>query len=358
MHEIQIRKYSELSPDELAFWAETQATEPALASPYFHPGFTSAVDSVRSDVRVATIRRAGRLEALFPFQLGHWGLGKPVGGKLSDYHGLIARPGVELKLAELIRACGLASFEFDHLPAAQTAFASAVATTGSSPYLDLSGGYPAYATRKREAGSDTIAKTAQKARKLQREQGELTYDWHDPQPETLAQLRVWKSEQYLRTGLSDIFRFPWTVRLLETILARSTDDFGALVSVLRVRGKPAAILYALRSRGVAHAWFTAYNRELAAYSPGLILFLRFAEAAESRGISRLDLGRGDERFKASLATAAAPVCEGVIDSPAFAVWLRNGWRRTRKWALENSLARSASAPIQWLKPVREWLAYE
>ena len=99
----------------------------------------------------------------------------------------------------------------------------AVSATGSSPCLDLSGGYPAYCARKRETGSDTIAKTAQKARKLQREQGELTYDWHDPRPETLSQLRRWKSEQYLRTGLSDIFRFPWTVRLLDALRAHGMD---------------------------------------------------------------------------------------------------------------------------------------
>ena len=60
----------------------------------------------------------------------------------------------------------------------------------------------------------------------------------------------------------------------------------------------------MRCRNVLHLWFPTYDEELGKYSPGNIYFVEQAAAAEQLGIRRIDLGGGNERFKASLRSLA------------------------------------------------------
>jgi CelD/BcsL family acetyltransferase involved in cellulose biosynthesis len=64
-------------------------------------------------------------------------------------------------------------------------------------------------------------------------------------------------------------------------------------------------------------WFPAYDREFARYSPGTILTLRIAEAAAAAGLEHVDLGKGDEPYKARLATRTLTLGEGALalDTP-------------------------------------------
>src|SRR6185312_6233242 len=121
--------------------------------------------------------------------------------------------------------------------------------------------------------------------------------------------------------------------------------------------KVAAVCLSLRSRGVLHSWFTAYNPELHQYSPGLTLFVRLAEEAEQLGIRKIDLGRGEERYKWSLATGSVELSEGSVSSRSLATLLRASWRQTRDWAARSPLSSSVGLPGKLLKPIREWLAY-
>ena len=122
-------------------WSEIQAAEPALESPYFRPEFTQAVAQVRRDVEVAVMLQGNEAVGFLPFQRGPLNIGKPVGGKLSDYHGVIARSGAQIDTAELLRACRLAGWDFDHLVTTQPSFEPFATGRGESPYLDLSQGY-------------------------------------------------------------------------------------------------------------------------------------------------------------------------------------------------------------------------
>ena len=90
MFEFEIIPAQQLASDDSRLWAGMQQQNPALDSPYFRPEFTQAVAAVRNDVWVAIIRRNGAAVGYFPFQRGKLNLGKPVGGKLSDYHGIIS----------------------------------------------------------------------------------------------------------------------------------------------------------------------------------------------------------------------------------------------------------------------------
>lgn len=354
MLDIEFQRTQQLSAEDRQAWDEFQRRDPSLDSGYFCPEFTQAVAAVRDDVEVAVLRRAGKAVGFFPFQRSALNLGKPVGGKLSDYHGVIAERGVSVNPEQLVRACGLSGWDFDHLVATQTAFQPYVRAAGDSPYLDLTQGFEHYARERREAGSDTLAKLNRKIRKLEREQGELQFAWHDPSDEVLETLQGWKSAQYRATGFTDVFEFPWTKDLLRQIVSNSRDDWGATVSTLRVGGRLAAACYSLRSRQVMHAWFNAYDAELAAYSPGLVLFERMARAAEAQGVTKIDLGKGDERYKRSLASAATPLWEGSVELNSLSVWLRRGWRRTRGWLEGSSMGQM---PARLTKPIRQWMAF-
>lgn len=357
MFEFDLASPKEMSDDDWRLWGEMQQENASLDSPYFRPEFTQAVAAVRGDVHVAVMRERGRAVGYFPFQRGKLGLGKPVGGKLSDYHGLIARGDLPLNAEQLLRASGLAGWDFDHLAAGQSAFAPYVRREAESPYLDLSAGFERYASDRRAAGSDTLANLARKIRKFEREQGELCFCWHDAAEETFQTLLRWKSAQYRATGLADVFEFPWTIALLRQISSSSANDFGATVASLRAGDRLAAICYCLRSRGVLHAWFNAYDPQLAAYSPGIVLFEQMARQAEENSITKIDLGKGDERYKRSLASAATPIAEGGIELSSLSVWLRSGWRRTRDWVQTSPLAGAAKVPKKFVQPIREWMAF-
>jgi CelD/BcsL family acetyltransferase involved in cellulose biosynthesis len=170
-------------------------------------------------------------------------------------------------------------------------------------------------------------------------------------------MKSWKSAQLVRTGLPDVFAFPWTLALIARLRDHQGDDFSAPLTVLRAGDKVAAVCLSIRSRDILHAWFTAFNPELPQYSPGLTLFVRLAEEAQQLGIRKIDLGRGSERYKWSLASGSVEVGEGSVSMRSLATLLRASWRRTRDWVAGSPLASQISMPGKLLKPLREWLAY-
>jgi CelD/BcsL family acetyltransferase involved in cellulose biosynthesis len=353
---IRQRSVATLSQADWTLWSQLQESQPLLASPYFRPEFTRAVAHVRDDVEIALIQQDGRTAGFFPYQRGTLNIGKPVGGKLSDYHGIIVPADLQLDPKWLVRQCFLAAWDFDHL-VAQQAFWPYAAVREESPYLDLSAGFEAYCQGRRAAGSDVVAKTNQKARKCQREIGPLSFEFNCQDDGIFRLLLAWKSDQYRRTSLPDVFSFDWTVRLLQRLRLLDSERLGVPLSVLRVAGKPAAIALSLRSRGVLHCWFIAYDLELAQYSPGQIFFLRFAEAAAAQGVTTIDLGKGDERYKWSLASGGIPLWEGTVGCPSLSLWLRDGWRRTRDWVNNSALREPTKLPAKLIQPLRDWMAY-
>lgn len=353
-HSLTVRTVTpnRLTDSEWTQWTEWQHRNPALASPYFRAEFTQAVHRVRDDVEVAVFEQAGRPAGFLPFQRGKLNIGKPVGGKLCDFHGCIAQAGFEFDPHQFLVAARLASWDFEHVPADQVSFTPFVASRERAPGLELKDGYAGWCEQRKAQGSQVVSKTMQKVRKLAREQGELTLELQSTSEEVFETLLKWKSAQYIASGLSDVFAFPWTRQLIEDLRAPAGAEFGGYLSVLRAGQKVVAICYSLRSRHVMHAWFTAYDQELSVYSPGLVMFLKLTEAWPAVGITRFELGKGDERFKWNLATDSQELLEGSISRPTLATWLRSGWRSTKEWLESSPLASTA------MKPIRGWLAYK
>ena len=307
---------NELDSGLLHAWRTVQARQEVFHSPYFCPEFTMAVAAVRSDVRVVVIECNGRPVGFFPHQRSTWGRGRPVGGPLSDYHGVIAEPGADWSVPALMRAARLAVWPFDHLAGDTEHFCAYRRAGGSSPQIDVREGYAAYVRGRREAGSDYIPKTEGLARKLGREVGELSFTFNDTTEEALSQLLAWKRDQYRQAKTTNVFGRPWTRQLLHEVAATQTTDFAGVCSVLRAGNRIVAAHMGMRSRTSLHYWFPAYDPALAKFSTGIILLLRMAEAAAETGLQTVDLGKGDSQYKQRLMTGAAALSEGQVCLPS------------------------------------------
>ncbi len=356
MHVI-VRHFDELTAAQLDTWAQFQQAEAALESPYFRPEFTRCVASVRNDVRVAVLSQHGQPAGFFPFQLAARRVARPVAARLSDYQGVICRPGLAFDAAELIRRCGLSAWHFDHLIASQQPFQPFHRLTDLSPQLDLSGGWDAYCGSLRKSGADELRQTLRKARKLDRELGPLRFELHAADPGLLDLLVDWKSQQYRRTRVMDVFAFEWTVELLRAVVACQDESFAGLLSVLFCGDRPVAMHLGMRSFGVLHWWFPSYDWELARYSPGRVLLVQLIKTAAASGIRTIDLGRGVAPYKARAMSSAVRVAEGSVDLRPLARRLRHGWANTKDWIRSSPIYGPTRVPARILYQVREWMAF-
>lgn len=353
---IHLVRPSELSPELVGVWEEILDHEPALDSPYFRPEFVQAVGAVRTDVEIGVLENHDRLLGFFPFQRSRWNVARPVGGRLSDFQALIVRSGTPWSVPELLRGCRLSAWQFDHLLTHQAPLRPFHAVVGESPYLDLSRGFEPYRIERREAGSSEPAQALRKHRKMRREIGPTHFVAHTEDESVFDQLLAWKSEQYRHTNLTDIFRYSWAVELIRGIWRSPRPGLSGMLSALYVSGRLVAIHFGMRAGPVLHWWFPVYNRDYSRYSPGLTLLTCLGQAAESLGIRRIDLGKGDEQYKRSFASGAVAVAEGAVDMRPLARPIRRTWRTMREWA-RSSPYEPVKVPVAWLRKMRDRLAF-
>ena len=310
--------YRVIAPSELdagltQAWQALQQSSDAFSSPYFCPQFTRLAGEVRDDVRVLVVEEARRPVAFFPYQRSAPGFGRPVAGSLSDYHGVVAMPASDWCVPDLLRAGRLMTWKFDHLVDPSGKFEAYVKALGTSPQMDLGGGYERYVRARRDAGSDVVTQTERRARKLAREHGPALFTLHDTRPDAWEFLFRWKGAQYRASGMTDPFAFRWTRALLRRLCEADGPEFAGVFSSLRVEGRVVAVHLGMRSRAVLHWWFPAYDPSYAKYSVGILLLLRLAEAVAHSGIRTIDLGRGEPPYKQRVMTGSVPLREGTVE---------------------------------------------
>ena len=352
---IELIKAANLTPTLISRWKEIVGHSRELSGPYFRPEFVQAVAAVRGDVEVAVLQDGNSVVGFFPFQRSTWNVARPVGGRLSDYQAVIAPSDVSWRVQDIMHGCRLAAWEFDHILASQAPLVPFHARLSLSRQLDLSGGFEAYLAGRKKAGARSQTETMRKFRKLDREQGGIDFTWNSTDREVFDQLLTWKSEQYCRTGLMDLFRHRWIVDLLQRLWNTQTAEFSGVLSVLKVEGSIAAVHFGMQSGGVLHYWFPAYDPGLSKISPGLILLLLLAQRANEHGISCIDMGKGDEDYKQSFASSGTPIAEGSVDLRPLATTFRRGWSATRDWVKQSPWREPAKTPIRWIRQMREWL---
>lgn len=302
MLRVRVIPAREITPAEQAAWSAIQREEASLASPFFRPEFTAAVAAARNDVFVGIFERGDEMVGFFPHQVGRGRVGRPVGGPLSDYQGVIVRGGAAWEAKQLMCSCGLAEWRFDHLLASQAPFERFHRNVSGSPVIDLGGQKPLLAN-----GSEP-----RKKRNLEREVGPLRFEFHSTNPTMLQTLMRWKSQQYLESGKIDIFTIPWVVSVVERVHAAQGEDFAGVLSVLYAGDRPAAAHMGMRSRTDWHYWLPAYDPELGKYSPGMLLLLEMAERGPAAGMQVIDLGKGKALYKERLMSRSISVAEGAI----------------------------------------------
>lgn len=322
---------NDLGEPEVAAWRTLQRSTPQLANPFLAPEFTIAVGRLQPRARVAVLSDGPQVVGFFPFERRGMGRGVPIAAGLTDGQGLVHAPGLECDPRDLLRACGLATWEFDHLVGGQTVLEPRRALRAVSPVMDLSGGYTAYLDR---LSPGFVADLRRKRRKLERDAGGLRFVLDSSDPAALRTVMAWKSAQYQRTGRFDRFSRPWIVALVEQLLEFRAGTFSGLLSMLYAADEPIAGHFGLRNGGALSAWFPAYDARFRKYSPGLLQHLLMAEEAAAQGIDHIDMGRGGKEYKDALKSRDLIVTEGrvVRRVPAAALhwagrapgrWLRN-----------------------------------
>jgi CelD/BcsL family acetyltransferase involved in cellulose biosynthesis len=347
--EVSLLAGSRLDESLVRKWRELQAGNPDLASPYFSPEFTQAVAAVRDDVEVTVVREAGEITAFFPFQRSPGSIGVPVGGILSDYQGLICRPGCTCDPRELVRKCNLVTWDFDHLLVSQASFARYHRACEPSPQIDLSKGYAAYAAARRAAGSEQIKKCGNLARRLEREIGPVRFVAHSADSQLLERTLAWKSQQYRQSGQDDLFALGWPRALVKRVHATQTEGFAGMLSLLLAGERLVAGHFGMRSQTVWHYWFPAYDPEMAKYSPGLILLLKMAEHAPEIGIGTIDLGKGISLYKERLMNGSAAVASGSVELASLLALRRRAKRTLRAAIARSPLAGPARTVTRWTR---------
>src|SRR2546429_1706444 len=184
-----IKPLSRLTAAERDTWLELRAANPALDSPYFHPGFADAVQASGRDVQVVVgdgvlmpVHRDGALL-------------RPVGWPGADFQGPIRAPGTSFAPLSLLSG-GARGFEFDHLLAPCEEFEPWVESSRASPFVDVTGGLDGYLGRASRSGKDNLGQARRRAAKAERELGPVRFTAESVDAGDLDQVVELKRAQY------------------------------------------------------------------------------------------------------------------------------------------------------------------
>jgi len=353
---VRVMRPGDLEPRHLDAWTRLQLENPALDRPFLSPAYVRILGQVRADIEVAVIEQGGTIAGFFPFQRVSARTARPAGLRLSDFQGLVAAPGLGLDARALLDACGLRVWHFDHLLEEQTVFQGWHVSREISPYADLRAGYDAYLGDRRAAGVNWVSQVPRKMRKLGREVGEVRLDYDTRNPDVVKQVLTWKSLQRQRTVTDDMLRKEWVRAALDRMLATDEPGFGCVVSALYAGQRLVAGHVGLRSHRTLHLWFPAFDLDCEKYSPGLLMFCELFRAAAAAGIERVDLGRGTDRYKQSLASASTWVAEGCVDTRRLGGWFNHAWYAGRARYRNTPLADALRVPKRRLQQLIRQLA--
>ncbi len=277
-------------------WLDAWQQSEEDASPFLHPAYARAV--ARSGLPVIVGMDNG-LRGFLPLQRSR-NTGTPVGGRLADCTGALWPEDLQFDGPEMLRACRLSKWVLANST-------GVVAQTGvvykdvMSPFMDISRGFDGWLDDMQHRNSTTKRQVLRKARKLIREQGELRIERRTGDLNLLQQLLCWKGEQRRRSGSVDLFQQSWARTLACDVAGLTEDGCHGALDALYAGDALLAVHLGLQAGKRLHWWIPAYNEEYARYSPGMILLFELARQAYEQGISRIDLGPGDERYKQNVA---------------------------------------------------------
>ena len=303
--EVEVVRPAELSEDDHVTWRR-YAESSTLRTPYLSVEYALAAEGLVPEAKVAVVHQRGRLCGFLPFQRrGRRVL--PMAAPLTDYHGPLAEPGLELDLDALARAVGHRPFEFTGLIASQ---APAGARSRAAMRADVSTGYQAYVAARPRAAK-FIAARNKGTRALARELGPIRFEADDADASAFDFVIARKREQYRNSGYHDVFGCGWTERFLRRLWEGRTPGFGLRLCTLRAGEHLLAASLDLFGDRVRHVWFPAYDPTHHRFSPGALLtHAALHSTAEDPTIDTVDFGTEGEAYKARYAEPSQLVFEG------------------------------------------------
>ncbi|GAA1375983.1 GNAT family N-acetyltransferase [Catellatospora chokoriensis] len=300
-----------LADQDISAWHRIRAGNPLLDSPYFHPDFARAVHDSGSPVHVYVERGpAGDATLLLPCHVSG-GLLRPVGWPGADFQGPIAAPDTPFRPLDLI-AGRVRGYSFDHLLTGVDRCEPWIESRQPSPYLEIGGALPGYLERASSAGRRKMTEARRLVAMAERNLGPLRFAADTVDHDELARVIELKRAQYASTGAPDYFAEPSRVALVHGLLDRRDPAFGGMLSTVYAGDQLLAAHFGIRADSVLHWWFPVYDPALGQLSPGWILLREIIMRADELGITRIDLGRGDDDFKRRAKTGEVEVCQGLV----------------------------------------------
>jgi CelD/BcsL family acetyltransferase involved in cellulose biosynthesis len=301
----------DLSTEDIEAWHRLRSSNPALDSPYFHPSFAAAVHASGAPVHVAVTRgHGGAVSALLAGHRQGRRL-RPVGWPGADFQAPIAAPGEPAAPVTLLPS-EIREATFDHLISPGPSFDPYIVERQASPYLDTRGGLEGYLGRASRSGKENMGQARRRAARAEREIGPVRFAADVVDDGALAVVIALKRAQYAATGAHDYFADPGRAALLSRLLHTREPDFAGILSTLHMGDHLVAAHFGLRAGSVLHWWFPVYDPAYAHLAPGWILLRELVAATPGLGVTRIDLGRGDDEYKRRAKTGESVVCRATL----------------------------------------------
>lgn len=307
---VVVVRPDDLGPSEAALWAKFQHSSPITLNPFLSLSFAQAVGRARPTACVAVVEESNKIESFLPYELTSKRIARPIGWPMNDLQGFIGS-GMNIDPRSVVKKAGLRGWRFDHALAEQRMLAPYCYPGTISPTweMDLTNGYTAYLNN---LSKTIVRKTGQKRRALERQFGDVRLQWSSPASEHFRTLIDWKTDQYRRTGVQELFSDPGTLRIVEELAATNYEDCRGVMSALLAGERLVAVHFGIQGPGYLSSWFPAYDQELSRFSPGMIMWFTLAEEASNWAVARISLGYGKLGFKMQVASESYGVVEGAV----------------------------------------------
>ena len=336
---------ADLGADLVALWKQFCEADPLYQSPFYRPQFTLAVAPSRPDARVAVLEQGSNVVGFFPFHMTRGGVGKPIGGHINDYSGPILAPAVAVSGDALLGAAGLAAYDYNHMPSAFAELTRGAFGSDISPQMDLADGYEAYVARRDLSGTKAQKEFRRLHRKTESEIGPIRCAFHDPSDAVYRQLVAMKDRQYAHMGIGTGMAAGWVGEVLDRLRHTEEPDFAGVTSTLHAGDQLIAAHFGLRTAGLLHWWFPAYDLSCSKLRPGINLVNQCAMQACKFGIRTIDFGKGKEVYKLHFADRHVALSEGsIVIAGSLAAVLRRGSEVLVSMANQLPLGRFQSYP--------------
>ncbi len=166
-----------------------------------------------------------------------------------------------------------------------------------------------------------------KRKKLERELGPIRFELDDRRPEVLEQCLVWKSSQYVATGLQDMFADPRNADLFRVLQKRGA----VVVSSFSAGERLLAAHFGALADERLYWWVPAYDPAFGKYSPGRLMLEDLMKASLERKHREFDFLIGDETYKWHYATHNRVI--GALGTPPLSLRLKTAAKQYAKKAL-------------------------